>query len=75
MKRYQPYAWNGKRYVPISLPIYDTMSDAIRAAMKMISEPARYHIIGGVRQHYKEKSILANIKDVDLSIYKFRKVV
>lgn len=72
MKRYQPYAWNGKRYVPISLPVYSSQSEAIHAAMKMISEPERYHIIGGVREHYKLKSILAKQKEVDWSIYKFR---
>ena len=73
MKKYQPYVWNGKKYVPISLPIYDSQSDAIRAAMQMISDKARYKISGNVRRYYKLKSILAKAKEVDSSVYKFRK--
>lgn len=73
MTKYQPYVWNGNKYVPVSLPIYDSQSDAIHAAMKMISEASHYNISNNIKKHHKEKSILAKAKEIDSSIYKFRK--
>ena len=64
MIRYQAYAWDGNKYLPMSVPIYETEKEAIDAAIDMIGDFRNDSIIRSIRLHWRKKPIIAKPKEV-----------
>ena len=62
MSKYQAYAWDGTKYLPMSVPIYDTEQEAIEAAREMILDRSNDSILNSIRRHWKDKPIIATEK-------------
>lgn len=62
--RWQPYAWNGTKYVVISVPVYKTENEAINSAKAIVSDTDNHSVMISVRKHYKEKPIIAKNKKI-----------
>lgn len=66
MIKYQAYAWNGTKYLPMSVPIYKTEQEAINEARSMILDPYNESILNSIRLHWKDKPIIATPKEIYL---------
>lgn len=64
MIRYQAYAWDGNKYLPMSVPIYETEKEAISAATDMIGDFRNDSILRSIRLHWREQPIIAKPKEV-----------
>lgn len=64
MTRYQAYAWDGNKYLPMSVPIYETEEEAIDIAINMIADLDNDSVLNSIRMHWKEKPIIAIEKEV-----------
>lgn len=64
MIRYQPYAWCGNKYLPMSVPIYETEEEAIDAAISMVGDFRNGSILKSIRLHWREQPIIAKPKEV-----------
>lgn len=62
MPKYQAYAWNGKEYIVVSVPIYDTEAEAIAEAESIILDRSNDSVLNSIRYHWKEKPIIAKEK-------------
>lgn len=51
MIRYQAYVWDGNKYLPMSVPIYETEAEAIDAAISMVGDFRNDSILRSVRLH------------------------
>ena len=58
MFKYQAYAWNGNKYLPISVPIYNTEEEAIQAATEIIQDRNNESVLNSIRRYWKEKPII-----------------
>ena len=61
--KYQAYAWDGNKYLPMSVPIYETEEDAINAAKEIILDINNESVLNSIRLHWKEKPIIAIPKE------------
>ena len=59
MAKYQAYAWNGNKYLPMSVPIYNTEEEAIEEAKNIILDISNDSVLNSIRLHWKEKPIIA----------------
>ena len=59
MSKYQAYAWNGTKYLPMSVPIYSTEQEAIEAARDIILDRSNDSVLNSIRRYWKEKPIIA----------------
>ena len=66
MTKYQAYAWNGTKYLPMSVPIYKTEQEAIDEARNMILDTSNKSILKSIRLHWKENPIIAVAKEIYL---------
>lgn len=64
MIKYQAYAWNGSKYLPMSVPIYTTEKEAIEEAKMMILDKSNESIFSSIRAHWQDKPIIAEPKEV-----------
>ena len=64
MIKYQAYAWDGSKYLPMSVPIYETEAEAIDAALSMVGDFRNDSILRSIRMHWREKPIIAKPKEV-----------
>lgn len=64
MIKYQAYAWNGSKYLPMSVPIYTTKQEAIEKAKEMILDDSNQSILKSIRAHWKEKPVIATEKEI-----------
>ena len=64
MIKYQAYAWDGNKYLPMSVPIYETEKEAIDAAISMIGDFRNDSILRSIRLHWREKQIIAKPKEM-----------
>ena len=64
MIKYQAYAWDGNKYLPMSVPIYETEKEAIDAAISMVGDFRNDSILRSIRLHWREKPIIAKPKEV-----------
>ena len=64
MVKYQAYAWDGNKYLPMSVPIYETEEDAIDIAISMIADLDNDSVLNSIRMHWKERPIIAKPKEV-----------
>lgn len=62
--RYQAYAWNGNKYLPISVPIYGTEEEAINEAREIILDPKNNSVLNSIRTHWQEKPIITKPKEI-----------
>ncbi len=64
MTRYQAYAWNGERYMVVSIPCR-TEKEAFRRANEICSHPyEECNLDGRVHRFWKDKPII--VKEVQL---------
>ena len=63
MIKYQPYAWNGNKYLPMSVAIYETEYEAIEAAKAIILDLSNDSVLNSIRKHWKEQPIIATPKE------------
>jgi hypothetical protein len=66
MTKYQAYAWNGEKYLPMSVPIYETEQEAIEETKRMILDKSNKSILKSIRLHWQDKPIIAVTKEVYL---------
>ena len=59
MSKYQAYAWDGTKYLPMSVPIYSTEQEAIEAARDIILDRSNDSVLNSIRRYWKEKTIIA----------------
>lgn len=59
MIKYQAYAWDGSKYLPISVPRYDTEEEAIQEAERIIQDRENDSVLNSIKWHWKEKPIIA----------------
>ena len=64
MVKYQAYAWDGNKYLPMSVPIYETEAEAIDAAISMIGDFRNDSILKSIRLYWREQPIIAKPKEV-----------
>lgn len=64
MIKYQAYAWDGNKYLPMSVPIYETEKEAINAATDMIGDFRNDSILRSIRLHWREKPIIVKPKEM-----------
>ena len=64
MIKYQAYAWDGNKYLPISVPIYDTEESAIEAAKEIIQDRDNESVLNSIRRYWKDKPIIIKSKEV-----------
>lgn len=64
MIKYQAYAWDGNKYLSMSVPIYETEKEAIDAAISMIGDFRNDSILKSIRLHWREQPIIAKPKEV-----------
>lgn len=62
MIKYQPYAWDGNKYLPISVPVYNTEEEAIQEAKEIILDLSNESVLHSIRKHWKEKPIITKQK-------------
>ena len=62
--RYQAYAWNGNRYLPISVPVYKTEEEAINAAKEIILDRNNESVLISIRKYWNDKPVCAFPKEV-----------
>lgn len=62
MVKYQAYAWNGDKYLPISVPVYNTEEEAIQEAKEIILDLSNESVLRSVRKHWKDKPIITKQK-------------
>ena len=58
MIKYQAYAWNGNKYLPISVPVYNTEEEAIQAAKEIILDLSNESVLRSIRKHWEDKPII-----------------
>ena len=66
MIKYQAYAWNGTKYLPMSVPIYKTEQEAIDEARNIILDRSNDSVLKSIRLHWKEKPIIATAEEMYL---------
>lgn len=64
MIRYQAYAWDGNKYLPMSVPIYETEEEAIDVAINMIADLDNDSVLNSIRMNWQEKPIIAKPKEI-----------
>lgn len=62
--RYQAYAWDGNKYLPISVPVYNTEEEAIQEAKEIIIDSSNESVLHSIRKHWKEKPIITKPKEM-----------
>lgn len=64
MIKYQAYAWDGNKYLPMSVPVYETEEDAINVAREIILDRDNKSVLNSIRLHWREKPIIAIPKEM-----------
>ena len=67
MIKYQAYAWDGNKYLPISVPVYETAESAIDVAREIIQDRSNESVLNSIRLHWKEKPVIAKPKEVGIN--------
>ncbi len=63
MLKYQAYAWDGSKYLPMSVHVYKTEQEAIDAATEIILDRDNKSVLNSIRLHWKEKPVIAKLKE------------
>ena len=66
MIKYQAYAWDGNKYLPMSVPVYNTEEEAIQAAKEIILDPSNESVLRSIRNHWEDKPIITKQKGNDI---------
>lgn len=62
MIKYQAYAWDGNKYLPISVPVYSTEEEAIQTAKEIILDLSNESVLRSIRKHWEDKPIITKQK-------------